>query len=619
MPLVVAIAVIVAFIGFRASIRVSLVTAVATVLFIPSLLVVPGAGTSIVTVQRVAMVALLLNLVRRVHNRELPARIFAITPIHAAFLLFLAVSFVVGVGLAQPLVSVTDASHVWANFLDEFAFFITALAAIRAIGDIGFIIRSLAALVVTSALIAVGEHFTRLGWARVFFEFAGQPAGTASGPLQARGDEVRVRVASGFSLAYAWLIASLVPLFLVAAVRRFRLWWLVFPGFALIVVAVYWTHSRSAAAPLLVTVAALAVIARDRRLTPISAGAAVVMLGAYFLSTTIAASLSASADQGSVDVRFQRIPSITAEVASHALTGLGFTGVADLGFKAVDSAYLLVYGDIGVLGLTMLALLYATVLAVVGRGLFASDPDQRMVAGACLLGVGTLIGAGFAFDAITQLDDQRILYLLAALGAVVAEQSVGEPRWLAVPTPSRVAAVAIALGGGLLVNIAAPTHVGQTYTFTTLSPFTQASSAPDHTGRTLINTVCNTVAIGQFASGQSELSCRDPNEGHAQELAVAGPGLGELRVQAPDSATARAILVDLVRVLRTMPRLKNFRLLPITRGSITGKPTAARTAPVWLPMIVGFAVLMLPGEPRRRRRPGPPVAQSSPEAALTSQ
>jgi hypothetical protein len=615
-----AIALILAIIAFRASIRVALVVVVASVLFIPSLLVIPGVGSSIVTVQRLAMVGLLLNLVRRVRDHELPARIFEVTPIHAAFLLFLGVSFVLGVGLAQPLVSVTDASHVWANFLDEFIFFITSLAAIRAIGDIGFIIRSVGSLLVASACIAIGEHVTGQSWARMFFRGSGQLDSTAAAGLQERGGAVRVRVASGFSLAYAWLAVSLVPLFLVAAVRRLRRWWLVIPGLAIVGLAVYWTQSRSAAAPLLVTVVALAVIARERRLTSVGLGAGALMILAYVASTTIATTFSAAADQGSVDVRFQRIPSIASFVADHALTGLGFTGVADLGFSAVDSAYLLVYGDIGVIGLTMLLLLYLTVIAVVGRGVFASSPDHRLVSAAALLGVVTLIGAGFAFDAITQLDDQRMLYFLAALGVVVAEQSVGAPRWFSIPTPSRVAAIAIALGGGILVNIAAPTHVAQTYTFTTLSTFTQAVSNPDNTGRALINTVCNTVAVGQFAKGSSHLTCRDPNAGQAQALSVAGPGQGELRVEAPDVATARAVLTDFVSVVRTMPRMKNFRLLPTTRSASVGKPTAARTAPVWLPMLVGFAVLMLPGERRRRSRPGdgPPAQVPSPVPALSS-
>jgi hypothetical protein len=614
--LVLAIAVIVAISAYRASIRTALVVVIASVLFIPSLLVIPGVGSSVVTVQRVAVVALLVNLIRRVRNGELSWRVFEITPVHAIFLLFLGVAFVLGVGLAQPLVSVTDASHIWANYLDEFVFFITALAAIRAIGDTGFVARAIAGLLLATALIAIGEHLTGSSWARMFFRGTGQLGSTAASDLQERGDEVRVRVASGFSLAYAWLAVALIPLLLVAF-RRARRWWLVVPALAVVVLAVYWTHSRSAAAPLVVTIVAIAVFARDRRLTPVAAGAAVLMVAAYLTSSTIATTFSTSIDQGSVDVRFQRIPSITSFVADHALTGLGFSGVARLGFTAVDSAYLLVYGDIGVIGLTMLLLLFVTAVAIVGRGMFAADLDQRLIAAACTLGVLTLIGGGFAFDAITQLDDQRILYLLVALGAVVAEQSVGAPQWLSFPTPSRIAAVLIAAGGGLLVYIGAPTHVAQTFTFTTLSPFTQAVNNPPNTGKALINTVCNTATIGQFSQRTVTLTCRDPNEGQQQPLSVAGPGQGELRIEAPDAVTARAVIVEFVRVVRSEPRMQNFQLLPSTRGPISGRPTIMRTAPVWLPMIVGFGAIMLPGE-RRRRRPRSQVQAATRARAATT-
>src|SRR5204862_468580 len=78
--------------------------------------------------------------------------------------------------------------------------------------------------------------------------------------------------------------------------------------------------------------------------------------------------LSAGIAQGSIDVRIQRIAPITASVATHAFGGLGFGGVSNLGFQAVDSSYLLLYGDVGVIGLTMFALLYATAVVMVGRG-----------------------------------------------------------------------------------------------------------------------------------------------------------------------------------------------------------------------------------------------------------
>jgi hypothetical protein len=408
------------------------------------------------------------------------------------------------------------------------------------------------------------------------------------------------------------LLVALIPLFVVSLARRARRWWFVVPGLAVVVLALYWTHTRSAAAPLVVGLAVVAVLGRDRRLAIIGVGGAVLLLGAYVTSSSLSTQFSAGVDQGSVDVRFERIPSIASYVADHAFTGLGFTGVTSLGFSAVDSAYLLIYGDIGVIGLTMLVLLLVTSVVDAGRGVFAVDPEQRLVAAACAFGVVTLIGAGFAFDSVTQLDDQRILYVLVALGAVVAEQTVGAPRWLAVPTPSRVVAVLVAVGGGLLVYAASPTHVAETFTFSTLSPLTQAVADPPNTGKVLIHTVCNTATVGHFSSKPVQLSCRDPNEGQAPGLFVAGAGQGELRIEAPDAATARAVIVEFVKLVHSEPRLQSFRLYPASNGLQSGRPTVLRTAPVWLPMVIGFGVLMLPDERRRRRDQPPPTDEASP-------
>src|SRR4051812_17537123 len=112
--IVLAIAFVLAITAYRASIRTSLVIVVGTVLFVPSLLTIPGLGSSVITVQRLAMLALLINLIGRVRSGDLPVRIFEVTPVHAVFLVFLGVSFVLGVGLAQPNVDVTGSSHIWA-------------------------------------------------------------------------------------------------------------------------------------------------------------------------------------------------------------------------------------------------------------------------------------------------------------------------------------------------------------------------------------------------------------------------------------------------------------------------------------------------------------------------
>src|SRR5436305_5252230 len=325
------VAVVFFYIAVRRSLRAGLIVLLASILLVPSTLVVPLSPTSILTVQRLTAIALLMNIVLRVRRRELSPRIFAMTPVHAVFVLMLGVSFTVGVALAQPNVSVTDSSHIWANYFGEFVVFLIVLAAIRAIGDTMFVARVLAVLLLISAGIAVIEHFTGGSYARLFFRRSGQGSSGAGNVLQQRGSGVRVRVASSFSLAYAWLAASLLPLFLVAVLGRVRRWWVVGAGLFMVLLAIYCTRSRSMAVAIVVCLIALAVLGRTRRVAMYSLTTAGVLAAAYIASSSISNTLSTSADVGSINVRFARIPSIAAFVAPHAWGCLGFTGVAHLG------------------------------------------------------------------------------------------------------------------------------------------------------------------------------------------------------------------------------------------------------------------------------------------------
>jgi hypothetical protein len=592
--------------ALRARLRVALVATLASFLLVPSALVVPASPTSILTVQRTTAVALLMNLLLLVRRREISGRVFAITPVHAVFVAMLAVSFVVGVAYAQPTVSVTDSSHIWANYFGEFVIFLIVLAAIRAIGDTMFVARALAVLLLVTAGIAFVEHFTGGSWARLLYRRSGQIHAGAANQLQMRGGQTRVRVASDFSLDYAWIASSLVPLFLVVCLSRLRRWWYVGAGMFIVLLAIYWTRSRSMAAALVVTLIALAVFGRSRRAAIYSLTTLAVMAAAYVSSSSISRTLSAAADIGSIHVRFARVPSIASFVAPHALGGLGFTGVSDLGFQAVDSTYILLYGDIGVIGLTMFALLYITGVAVAARTVYIQQPRERLIGVAAALGVLTLVGAGFAYDSSTQLNDQYMLWTFAALAMVTAERTIGAPRWLAVPSFGRVVAVAAAAAVGFFIYVAAPTHVATTFTFSTLAPSTQLADNPPNTGSTLIRTVCNVAAADQFEQGGVRMTCQDPNSGLAplalqQGVSLAGPGQGSLRIQARDEASGRAALRKLTQTLHQVRQLRSVRIQPVT-ATQSGRSTVWRTAPVWLPLIVGVALIMLP---RRRPRAQP--------------
>ena len=587
-------------IAARSTLRRGLAVLLASILLVPNSLYLPG--SSIFTVQRTTAVALLINLIVRIRRRELSRDIFAITPVHAMFMVMLAVTFVVGVVLAQPTVSVTDSSHIWANYFGEFVVFLIVLAAIRAINDTMFVARVLAIVLLITAGFAFIEHATGNSYARFFFRGSSQDLAGPASVLEHRGSDVRVRVASNYSIDYAWMVASLVPLFLVAALSRFRRWWIVTAGLGAVLLAVYWTRSRSMAIPLVFGLIALAVLGRSRRVVIASLTAVVVMVVTALSVSDVSHALSANADVGSIQVRFSRIPAIAAVAAQHAWSGLGFSGVADLGFQAVDSSYLLLYGDVGVLGLTVIALLYVAGIAMASRAVVTPDPRERVIAIAAMLGALALVGAGFAYDSTTQLGDQYLLWTFVALGIVAAERTVGPPRWLAVPSLARVGAVAAAAAVGFLVSVAAPSHLAATFTFSTLPPQTELQTNPIVSGRILIRSVCKLAAAPNFERDGVSLNCQDPNDGLSPRAIEAGqtlggPGQGELRVQADDMQSGLAVLADFTRTVHSVRQLRAVQL-HLTTPTTHGRSTPWRTAPLWLPLIVGTAVIMLP---RRRR------------------
>ena len=581
--------------------RVALVVLISALLLVPSGLVPPHSPSSVLSVQRLVAAALIMNVLLRIRRGEVSGRVFEVTPVHAMFLAFLGVAFVLGVSLAQPNVTATTSSHIWANYLGEFVIFIAALATFRAIGDTTFAVSAIASVFLVSAGIGIIEHITGSSYERLLFR--GTPEFRNVAALGHRGGEVRIRVASDFALSYAWVATALVPVFVVAAVARLRRWLPVAVGLSAVLIAIYWTHSRSVFAALVIGLLVLAIVGRSLRVVALNLTTIAVMAAAYFASASIVHNLSAGIAQGSIDVRLQRIAPITASVATHAFGGLGFGGVSNLGFQAVDSSYLLLYGDVGVIGLTMFALLYATAVVMVGRGVLATDPRQRLIAAAITVGVVTMIVAGFVYDTESQLFDQYVLWLLVALGIVVAERSMGQPRWLSRPTVPRLAAVASAFGVGLIVYFATPTHVGQTFVFSTLSRFQETVEDPPNTGTALINSVCGVTSVGSFSGHGVELSCQDTNAGLAPQALLAGqvrggPGQGELHIQAPDARRAFTTVQAIERTVHAAPHLQQVAFHRVGAFS-KGRPTVQRTAPVWLPMIAGVAVLLLP---RRRRR-----------------
>jgi hypothetical protein len=584
------------------------------VLLTPNTLIVPHSPSSLITIPIAALAGLTGNVIVRGLDGQIPARAFARTPIHDMFFVFLVVSFVTGVALAQSNISIDATSHAWLPYVFDFVAFVVVLAAVRTLDDETVVVRMLTVLLAVLVIIAIVEHIVGSSYARWFFHGSSQIDTTPASPLKSRDEASRVRASSDFALAFAWIVAALIPIALGALVTtgrrrtdaawrgvfgRLRERWqsltdstprevVVWAVIALCVLALYWSRTRSIAAPLVVTFVALAVtpVARGIRLSCVVALAVIGF--AYFASGSVSHAFSEGADQASITSRLNNFPSVTQAVVGHSLHGLGFTALQDIGFQNIDSSFLLLYAEIGVIGLCVFGLLYATVIVCLIRGALSQDLQRRFLAVAVTLAVGALMGAALTFDATTIPQNQFMLFALAAFGVVVVERSVGPPRWLSLPTPSRLAAVAAALAGGFVLYYEAPTHVSTTYDFQTFSVRDQDEpSELSLTGQMLVNSVCNTLAVADFTRKPVELTCRPLDPSH---------GFGEIRAQAPDADTALRALREAFTIVHSIPRLaiaQDFQVQPFT----VGRPAALRTAPVWLPLTTGLAVLLLPGDP----------------------
>jgi hypothetical protein len=307
--------------------------------------------------------------------------------------------------------------------------------------------------------------------------------------------------------------------------------------------------------------------------------AAALSLAAFVSAPELSHHFSSSIDQGSVDVRHQRIPIVLGAVADHPWTGLGLTGLRTLGLQGVDATYLLTYGVTGTIGLAALLGLLLVGFFGVARGAFAPLRESRLAAAGLTAGVLTLVAAGGAFDSMSLNGTADVLWVLVAIGIVLAERNLGPVTFR--PTPSLLPpVVAFAALAGIGLFFAAPTSYSRQVQFSTL-PITQeaADYNPVEPGDTLINTVCGAARAQAQALPGVTLTCRD---------LFTAPGLGELRVQAHSVHTVDDAIT---RVGDAIRRAGVRSITPVPETPLTaGLPTAARTSPVWVPVL---AVMLL--------------------------
>lgn len=556
--------------GFRLRPAGALALLTGVVVLLPAAVQLPNGVTALPTATRLTALAIAVGLARR---REL----WRTTPMVVPAVCFAFVTLLTGVLLAQPELGTSGPMRSWLDLLDPLLVGAVALACARAAGP-----RATVAALGGVALLAVGagvsEHLTGSSLARHL---------VPAKHLETRAGETRIRVGSDFALAFAWTVAALTPAVVALLRRRLPLALL---GLAGCVLAAYWTFSRSVPLGIALGLVLLAVGLRDRRTAALVLVCA-VGLGSVALVPTVRYRFSRSADQGAVDVRFQRAPVVLDAASRDPVTGLGLTGVAHLAIGETDESFLLAYAETGVLGSIALLGLLLCGLVLVGRGLRGPPSPGRTATTVALAGAVVLVVGATVFDAFSVRGTAALLGLLIGVGIAAAESVAGPAPtvpWNDLPR-TRLAAVPLAVLVGIVTASLAPTHVAVTARFTT---FSQAELAvpydPIDEGRQRVATVCAVVTAAQ--TPHVRVDCADT---------FTAAGEGTIRVEVPRAKDLPAAFFGLFATVRrqsTLSSVKPILQLPVRSGA----STALATAPWSLGLAALLVVLLVPSEPVRR-------------------
>jgi hypothetical protein len=568
--------------GLFAPIRRALVMATAVWVLIPATLIIPNDFTSYLNFGFVAELALAGNLVLRTTRGELSPGLFHPTKVHAAFVAFVALYLIVGVGLAIPAVPFAGAFETWFGVFDQFLFFIIVLACARAIDDLRWLITAVAGVLLGSAVIGIAERLTGQSWGH--WLFLGSPFQTdASKVLVVRAGSYRVRAGAEFALQYGWVTGVLFPPLLAATLTARRhpvIKSLVLGGPVLL--AIYFSFARSALIAVLAGVVVVWVASRlDRRAGALMLLATATVVGVLVFTPRVEKHFNSNVDQGSVDVREVRLPIILGLTAPRPLEGLGANGLDTQNLPTTDAAYLRTYAEVGVPGLTLLVLLLVVGAAAAGQGLRASG-DDRLIAGAAFAGIVVALISGFAYDSFSLGGSTRPFWLLVAVGVAIGESArPAGPVLYRVSRPRLAIALSGVAVGGLLLAVA-PTHVALTYGASTVPVFEEDLSALP------TSYVANALGANACELGKSE--ARLLHLAYRCAVNQDQTGAMEYRVQAPTREQAEAAEASINQVIR--------RGVPGFDGGlvseIEGRPTVFGTAPVWLGLVGLAAALFLP-------------------------
>lgn len=584
-----------------ARLRIGFAIVVASTVLLPGSLAVRNPVTTYALFTRILLVALAVKLLFAIHAGVVSRRILRWTTLHTAFVVFLAAEFVVGVVFTDAVVRAPNTAAAALLLVDQFLFFAVALACVRAIDDLRWVLGLVGVVLLASAGIGVIEHFTKGSWGH--FLYGHEVRGiTASDELTTRASDVRVKGGAEYALQYGWVTAMLLPALLawLGSLRTRLTRWV--PGtigaVGVVLLAEYWSFSRTSLAAFAVVAVVTAIAARNPRLL-LFTGCALAAGVLLFVFVTRLQQGFVGLPSGPVDVRSRRLPLILQIGMAHPWRGIGLGGLSSVGVPTTDSTYLQLYGDTGIVGVVAgLALISCAGFCCL-RGLRSADRVVRLAAAAALAATLAMLVGGGAYDALRSLSSSRPFWLVVAVGVVAAERSgatlpafVRRPRWL----------VAGALVGAELIGVVtyavAPVHYAVQYQFQTLPILRELlPSNPLNIGSTYANSVCGIVEAEERRHPNAVFDCALPDQ---------ASGVGTLRIQAPTASEVRQLAGDVRTAVASGP-LRAFDL-SIRSPMRSGRDTPLGWAPLWLPLSVALALWLLPvaiwPSWRRRRRTG---------------
>lgn len=595
--------------AFMLSVRKGLILTVAVIALVPATLVAPNPVGPGFTVTRLVLLGFVAGLVYRTRSGEISSRTWRPGKLHLLALIYLVIALVDGVATAVPTVSASDAWLQWWDVLDQMVCLLAGLAAFRHLRDSAGrrderypLMPLTAGLLVLLAFIGVVEHLTHTSWAQLLYTGQhSQQAQDAAHDLISRDGDRRVRASAQYAIEYGWLCAALLPMLLITLLRKDRLRSTVrmvaLPvSVVLVLGAMYWSYTRTAFAAVALGVVLLGALTRDRRFVT-AAGATLAAAGvAVMANSGLITALSPQADQGSINVRSERLPIVFQLAATHPLHGLGFGGLDFHGITTTDTSWLLVYADLGVLGLVAVILLFVNVIAECARGLQAADEQARLTSAAVIVSVILVAAAGFAYDTLSLMTTGRLLWLFAAAGIAAAETV---PRSATVPwqvaararVPRATLGAALGLTSGIALWLSWPHTSIARAQFDALPAAEEAGNYDSvDIGRQLIGSSCS--VLDGLRTPDLSIECWD---------AQTGAGIGYVRVTSRSSAAINHFLTTASTRVRATG-LPDFRVLEVD-PPIRALPTPVRVAPLGLPLCAAAIWLMLPapGEAGRKR------------------